>query len=164
LRTTHLLCYSYSHTPSITWSLFSRTPCLTHSLSLPHYAPSLTHLLTYLRYPIELEDLLPGIIDQLGPDNLEHLKKIYDNYSPNDAKKKGNDGDSSDDDVPDLVESFEDPKGKGKAKKAANSDDDIPDLVESFEAATVKGAKKNEPAAKAAEKANADKKVDPPKA
>lgn len=24
----------------------------------------------------ELQDLLPGIINQLGPDNLSHLKKI----------------------------------------------------------------------------------------
>ncbi len=27
-------------------------------------------------YYAELQDLLPGIINQLGPDNLSHLKKI----------------------------------------------------------------------------------------
>ena len=42
----------------------------------------------------KLQDLLPGIINQLGPDNLEHLKKIAAQY--------GADGD----DVP-AVENFE---------------------------------------------------------
>eukprot|EP00741_Cyanophora_paradoxa_P020014 tig00021181_g19316.t1 len=49
----------------------------------------------------KLQDLLPGIINQLGPDNLANLKKIAESYS----KKDG----AGDDDVPDLVEgSFED--------------------------------------------------------
>ena len=30
----------------------------------------------------ELQDLLPGIINQLGPDNLSHLKKIAQQVSP----------------------------------------------------------------------------------
>ena len=42
----------------------------------------------------KLQDLLPGIINQLGPDNLEHLKKLAAQY--------GADGD----DVP-AVENFE---------------------------------------------------------
>ena len=29
----------------------------------------------------ELQDLLPGIINQLGPDNLSHLKKIAQQVS-----------------------------------------------------------------------------------
>jgi hypothetical protein len=29
----------------------------------------------------KLQDLLPGIINQLGPDNLEDLKKIYASYA-----------------------------------------------------------------------------------
>merc|ERR1711907_54481 len=49
----------------------------------------------------KLQDLLPGIINQLGPDNLANLKKIAESYS---NKKDGEDGDE---DVPDLVENFE---------------------------------------------------------
>ena len=45
----------------------------------------------------KLQDLLPGIINQLGPDNLANLKKIAAQY------QAGGDGD----DVPDLVDDFE---------------------------------------------------------
>ena len=60
---------------------------------------------------LELQDLLPGIINQLGPDNLEDLKKIYASYAqdgtPAPAAAGGDDDD--DDDVPDLVDgNFED--------------------------------------------------------
>merc|ERR1712183_88654 len=48
----------------------------------------------------KLQDLLPGIINQLGPDNLANLKKIAESYQPGSGSK--------DDDVPDLVpENFE---------------------------------------------------------
>jgi nascent polypeptide-associated complex subunit beta len=30
----------------------------------------------------KLQDLLPGIINQLGPDNLANLKKIAESYAP----------------------------------------------------------------------------------
>ena len=49
----------------------------------------------------QLQDLLPGIINQLGPDNLENLKKIAETY----AKKES--AAAQDDDVPALVENFE---------------------------------------------------------
>ena len=53
-----------------------------------------------------LQDLLPGIINQLGPDNLQNLKKIAESYN----QKPGADAEdgSDDDDVPDLVENFDD--------------------------------------------------------
>ena len=56
----------------------------------------------------KLQDLLPGIITQLGPDNLANLKQIAEQY-----KNGGGDAttitevDDDDDDVPDLVENFE---------------------------------------------------------
>jgi len=65
----------------------------------------------------KLQDLLPGIINQLGPDNLEDLKKIYASYS-DDGKAGAGGGD--DDDVPELVGNFEDV-----------DDDEPPELVES---------------------------------
>merc|ERR1711966_613546 len=52
----------------------------------------------------KLQELLPGIINQLGPDNLEDLKKIYATYAQGDAAAPGAGGDDDDDDIPALVE------------------------------------------------------------
>lgn len=57
-------------------------------------------------------DLLPGIITQLGPDNLNDLKKIYASYQAGDNKTGGAKDDE--DDVPDLVENFEEVANKAK--------------------------------------------------
>jgi nascent polypeptide-associated complex subunit beta len=54
-----------------------------------------------------LQELLPGIINQLGPDNLQNLKKIAEAYSGNE-EAGGDDDDDDDDEIPDLVENFED--------------------------------------------------------
>ena len=67
----------------------------------------------------KLEELLPGIITQLGPDNLADLKKIYESFAASAGKggvaaAAGGD----DDDVPDLVESNFEDVSKGEAKKA----------------------------------------------
>merc|ERR1712216_320079 len=55
----------------------------------------------------KLQDLLPNILSQLGPDNLASLKKIAQQYE---KEKKGEDED--DDDVPELVENFEETSKK----------------------------------------------------
>eukprot|EP00747_Dinoflagellata_sp_TGD_P163420 gnl/TRDRNA2_/TRDRNA2_182072_c0_seq1.p1 gnl/TRDRNA2_/TRDRNA2_182072_c0~~gnl/TRDRNA2_/TRDRNA2_182072_c0_seq1.p1 ORF type:complete len:158 (-),score=53.47 gnl/TRDRNA2_/TRDRNA2_182072_c0_seq1:96-569(-) len=52
----------------------------------------------------KLEELLPGIINQLGPDNLMNLKRIAEGYAAA-GGSKATEGD--DDDVPDLAENFE---------------------------------------------------------
>jgi hypothetical protein len=62
---------------------------------------------------LELKDLLPGIISQLGTDNLNELKKIYANYAQSDAKGG----------MPDLVGNFEDVSNGA-------DEDDMPDLVD----------------------------------
>merc|ERR1712187_435134 len=54
----------------------------------------------------KLQELLPGIINQLGADNLANLKKIAESYQVD--KDNDNESDDSDDDVPDRVENFED--------------------------------------------------------
>ena len=61
---------------------------------------------------LELQDLLPGIINQLGPDNLANLKKLAETYGAAAAaqKKEGKD----DDEVPELVENFDDAANKDK--------------------------------------------------
>lgn len=56
----------------------------------------------------KLQDLLPGIINQLAPENLEELKNMYSNF---DKMADGeDDSDDLDDDVPELVgvDNFED--------------------------------------------------------
>lgn len=59
----------------------------------------------------ELTELVPGILNQLGPDSLASLRKLAESYQaiqqnqqrpPNAA-----DDDDDDDDVPDLVENFD---------------------------------------------------------
>ncbi|GLE03334.1 hypothetical protein PINS_up012224 [Pythium insidiosum] len=57
-----------------------------------------------------LQELLPGIINQLGPDNLANLKQIAESYTAAQkaAKAAAPADDEDDDDVPDLVDNFED--------------------------------------------------------
>lgn len=50
----------------------------------------------------ELQDLLPGIINELGQENLDQLKQLAGDF----PGAEGGAGDD-DDDVPDLVENFE---------------------------------------------------------
>jgi len=56
--------------------------------------------------------MLPGIMNQLGPDNINHLKQIADSMSAstvaNLSTPRATQGDTNDDDVPDLVANFED--------------------------------------------------------
>lgn len=59
-----------------------------------------------------LQDLLPGIINQLGPDNLANLKKIAEQYHRRESAAE-----DEDDDVPELVEgeTFEEAAKDGDA-------------------------------------------------
>jgi nascent polypeptide-associated complex subunit beta len=54
----------------------------------------------------ELTELVPGILNQLGPDSLASLRKLAESYQS--LQKKEGDEDkkdeSDDDDIPDLVE------------------------------------------------------------
>lgn len=59
----------------------------------------------------ELTELVPGILNQLGPDSLASLRKLAESYQAYQGQRKppgmsGKDEDD-DDDVPDLVENFE---------------------------------------------------------
>ena len=55
----------------------------------------------------ELTELVPGILNQLGPDSLASLRKLAESYQSL-QKKDGGDGgkaeDEDDDDIPELVE------------------------------------------------------------
>eukprot|EP00406_Dinophysis_acuminata_P077493 CAMPEP_0179244094 /NCGR_PEP_ID=MMETSP0797-20121207/17880_1 /TAXON_ID=47934 /ORGANISM="Dinophysis acuminata, Strain DAEP01" /LENGTH=158 /DNA_ID=CAMNT_0020951599 /DNA_START=79 /DNA_END=555 /DNA_ORIENTATION=+ len=53
-----------------------------------------------------LEELLPGIINQLGPDNLANLKRIAEGYAASGAGAAA--AAEADADIPDIGENFED--------------------------------------------------------
>ncbi|KAG1331647.1 basic transcription factor 3 [Cocos nucifera] len=56
-----------------------------------------------------LQDLLPGIINQLGPDNLDNLRKLAEEFQKQSAGAGAASQVDDDDDVPELVagETFE---------------------------------------------------------
>ncbi|KMS93392.1 hypothetical protein BVRB_031940, partial [Beta vulgaris subsp. vulgaris] len=54
----------------------------------------------------ELSSLMPEIYSQLGPDSVENLKQIIEQYSKNGAVPGAAAGED-DEDVPDLVDNFE---------------------------------------------------------
>ncbi|KAF9624089.1 hypothetical protein IFM89_007787 [Coptis chinensis] len=61
---------------------------------------------------LELQDILPGIINQLGPDNLDNLRRLAEQFqkkAPGAAAGAAPQEEDDDDDVPDLVpgETFE---------------------------------------------------------
>mmetsp|Transcript_35557 Transcript_35557/g.53478 ORF Transcript_35557/g.53478 Transcript_35557/m.53478 type:complete len:159 (-) Transcript_35557:96-572(-) len=51
-----------------------------------------------------MEELLPGIINQLGPDSMMALKRMAESYAAKQAEVKAGD----EDDIPDIGENFED--------------------------------------------------------
>ncbi|KAK9115641.1 hypothetical protein Sjap_014588 [Stephania japonica] len=51
----------------------------------------------------KLQDILPGIINQLGPDNLDNLRKLAEQFQKQ-APGTNATRDDDDDDVPELVE------------------------------------------------------------
>merc|ERR1719195_1063353 len=55
----------------------------------------------------KLEELLPGIINQLGPDNLANLKRIAEGYAASGAGAGAEVKEGDDEDIPDIGENFE---------------------------------------------------------
>jgi nascent polypeptide-associated complex subunit beta len=59
----------------------------------------------------ELTELVPGILNQLGPDSLASLRKLAESYQAiqQGQQRPPNSGaaEEDDDDVPDLVENFD---------------------------------------------------------
>ena len=58
----------------------------------------------------ELTELVPGILNQLGPDSLASLRKLAESYQAiqqNQQRPPNAPADDDDDDVPDLVENFD---------------------------------------------------------
>lgn len=64
----------------------------------------------------ELTELVPGILNQLGPDSLASLRKLAESYQSlqkGGEGEEGKKGEDDDDEIPDLVEgeNFENNKG-----------------------------------------------------
>lgn len=64
-----------------------------------------------------LEELLPGILSQLGPESMDYLRAYAEAMKPSAGNGNGidtvNEGDEEDEDeVPDLVENFEEAAAK----------------------------------------------------
>ncbi|KAK7462859.1 Nascent polypeptide-associated complex subunit beta [Stygiomarasmius scandens] len=58
----------------------------------------------------ELTELVPGILNQLGPDSLASLRKLAESYQAiqqGQQRPAANAEEDDDDDVPDLVENFD---------------------------------------------------------
>lgn len=66
----------------------------------------------------KLQDILPSIINQLGPDNLANLKKLAQQFQKKDGNNPGGIAEEEDDEVPDLVEgaTFEEASKEEAAK------------------------------------------------
>jgi len=79
----------------------------------------------------ELTELVPGILNQLGPDSLASLRKLAESYQAiqqQGAARAGAGGasggaDDDDDDVPDLVESFDVPDVPAGEKKEEEAEE-----------------------------------------
>lgn len=52
----------------------------------------------------ELTELVPGILNQLGPDSLASLRKLAESYQSMQKEKGEKKDDDDDEDIPDLVE------------------------------------------------------------
>jgi nascent polypeptide-associated complex subunit beta len=63
----------------------------------------------------DLTELVPGILNQLGPDSLASLRKLAESYQQIQGQHAG--------------------AGNGKGVEDGDDDDDVPDLVESFDTA-----------------------------
>ena len=59
----------------------------------------------------DISELLPGIISQLGPENMENLRALAEQFQKAQGggavDQQVEEDDDDDDDIPDLVENFE---------------------------------------------------------
>lgn len=73
----------------------------------------------------ELTELVPGILNQLGPDSLASLRKLAESYQAiqQSQQRPAAEEDDDDDDVPDLVENFDEaPEAEKETEKEAEKE------------------------------------------
>ncbi|CAG8438487.1 16240_t:CDS:2 [Acaulospora morrowiae] len=81
----------------------------------------------------ELTELVPGILNQLGPDSLASLRKLAESYQQFSAGSQGVSTETGeDDDIPELVENFEATSEKKDEEEAtaSSSEAKITDMVD----------------------------------
>lgn len=61
---------------------------------------------------MQIAEMLPSILTQLGPDGLKHLKRLASDVVANKISAGAAAADAVDDDVPELVENFEEAANK----------------------------------------------------
>ncbi|CAO2835133.1 unnamed protein product [Amaranthus hypochondriacus] len=74
----------------------------------------------------KLQDILPGIINQLGPDNLDNLRKLAEQFQKRAPNAEGSGANAEDDDdVPELVagETFEAAAEEGQKSEEVKSEE-----------------------------------------
>ena len=88
----------------------------------------------------DMAELVPGILNQLGPDSLASLKRMAESYNAAQAAQagKGAAAEPDDDDVPDLVENFDVDEKAGDAP-AASSLEEVSRIVPGYERALFPG-------------------------
>jgi len=78
----------------------------------------------------QITEMLPGILNQLGAESLTHLKRLASNVTGGGAANmEGGIEDDDDDEVPDLVENFDEP-----SKNEAATTEAIADITEATNA------------------------------
>lgn len=104
-----MLTLSYHLTDNITIPLSPRPSLLLTVHGLP---TSNTFAVYGNGVDKELTELVPGILNQLGPDSLASLRKLAESYQAMNAQHAASQaavaaGSKDDDDVPDVVENFD---------------------------------------------------------
>jgi nascent polypeptide-associated complex subunit beta len=79
--------------------------------------PSNTYVVSGPTEVKRLEELLPGILTQLGPESMDYLRAYAEAMGAKAGKAGGavepiQEGEEEDDEVPDLVENFEEAAAK----------------------------------------------------
>lgn len=94
--------------PKGTHTSSTRKPPMSNVLCTVHASvPSNTFAIYGAGEDKELTELVPGILNQLGPDSLASLRKLAESYQSMQKKDGGEGGkaeEEDDDDIPDLVE------------------------------------------------------------
>lgn len=117
MRTTSHLSKTTTFCPYPTPS--PESPTYTNTAPVHASVPSNTFAIYGNGEDKELTELVPGILNQLGPDSLASLRKLAESYqnmqkAQGEAGEGGEKKDEDDDDIPDLVEgqSFEQKTGE----------------------------------------------------
>merc|ERR1712210_191583 len=94
----------------------------------------------------QITEMLPGILNQLGAESLTHLKRLASNVTGGAGLGEvAGAGDDDDDEVPDLVENFDEASKDEKATEDEKASDDASEEAKISEDQVKNGAAELEP-------------------